>query len=62
MRPENGDILICDNDNVEENGKNHGLALGTAGFMAQKFCSKGKTISESDLFSMAVLMFHLLTR
>ena len=63
VRPENGDILICDNDNVEENGKNHGLALGTAGFMAPEvLLGKAKPSAESDLFSMAVLMFHLLTR
>jgi serine/threonine protein kinase len=63
MHPENGDILICDNDNVEENGKNHGLALGTAGFMAPEvLLGKAKPSAESDLFSMAVLMFHLLTR
>lgn len=63
LRPENGDILICDNDNVEENGKNRGLALGTAGFMAPEvLLGKAKPSAESDLFSMAVLMFHLLTR
>ena len=63
LRPENGDILICDNDNVEENGKNRGLALGTAGFMAPEvLLGQDKPSAESDLFSMAVLMFHLLTR
>ena len=63
MQPDNGDILICDNDNVEENGRNHGLALGTAGFMAPEvLLGKAKPSAESDLFSMAVLMFHLLTR
>ena len=63
LKPETGDILICDNDNVEENGKNRGLALGTAGFMAPEvLMGKAKPSADSDLFSMAVLMFHLLTR
>ena len=63
IHPKNGGILICDNDNVEENGKNRGLALGTAGFMAPEvLLGKAKPSAESDLFSMAVLMFHLLTR
>ena len=63
LDPEDGDILICDNDNVEENGKNRGLALGTPGFMAPEvLLGKAKPSADSDLFSMAVLMFHLLTR
>ena len=61
--PKNGDILICDNDNVEENGRNNGLAVGTAGFMAPEvLLGEAKPSAESDLFSMAILMFHLLTR
>ena len=63
LNPENGNILICDNDNVEENGKNRGLAVGTRGFMAPEvMLGKVKPSADSDLFSMAVLMFHLLTR
>ena len=63
LRPNNGDILICDNDNIEVNGQNNGLALGTAGFMAPEvLLGKANPSAESDLFSMAVLMFHLLTR
>ena len=63
LKPGTGEILICDNDNVEENGKNRGLALGTAGFMAPEvLMGKAKPSADSDLFSMAVLMFHLLTR
>jgi len=63
LQPETGDILICDNDNVEEIGKNRGLAVGTPGFMAPEvLLGKAKPSADSDLFSMAVLMFHLLTR
>jgi DNA-binding helix-hairpin-helix protein with protein kinase domain len=63
LRPENGDILICDNDNVEVNGRNRGLAVGTPGFMAPEvLLGKSMPSAESDLFSLAVLMFHLLTR
>lgn len=63
LKPDNGDILICDNDNVEANNENKGPALGTAGFMAPEvLLGQAKPSADSDLFSMAVLMFHLLTR
>lgn len=63
LNPTSGDILICDNDNVEEIGYNEGLALGTPGFMAPEVLrGEVKPSVDSDLFSMAVLMFHLLTR
>ena len=58
-----GDVLICDNDNVEVNGMNRGLALGTPGFMAPEvLLGQAQPSSSSDLFSLAVLMFGLLTR
>ncbi len=61
--PRSGDVLICDNDNVEVNGMNRGLALGTPGFMAPELLlGQAKPSSGSDLFSLAVLMFWLLTR
>jgi serine/threonine protein kinase len=63
LRPETGDILICDNDNVEEIGKDRSITVGTPGFMAPEvLLGKSKPSADSDLFSMAVLMFHLLTR
>ncbi|MFN9694397.1 MAG: protein kinase domain-containing protein [Synechococcaceae cyanobacterium] len=61
--PRSGEVLICDNDNVEVNGMNRGLALGTPGFMAPEvLLGQAKPSSGSDLFSLAVLMFWLLTR
>jgi len=58
-----GRILICDNDNVEINGRNRGAALGTPGFMAPEvLLGQAKPSSSSDLFSLAVLLFRLLTR
>lgn len=63
LQPQSGDVLICDNDNVEEIGKNRGLAVGTPGFMAPEvLLGQAKPSADSDLFSLAVLMFHLLTR
>lgn len=61
--PSSGEVLICDNDNVEVNGMNRGLALGTPGFMAPEvLLGQAQPSSGSDLFSLAVLMFWLLTR
>ncbi len=63
LLPASGDVLICDNDNVEVNGVNRGLALGTPGFMAPEvLLGQAQPSSSSDLFSLAVLMFWLLTR
>ncbi|MFN7899489.1 MAG: protein kinase domain-containing protein [Synechococcaceae cyanobacterium] len=63
LLPASGEVLICDNDNVEVNGLNRGLALGTPGFMAPEvLLGQSKPSSASDLFSLAVLMFALLTR
>ena len=58
--PANGDILICDNDNVAVDGNVTGV-LGTARFMAPEV-ALGKTLptTQTDLYSLAVLLFYIL--
>ncbi len=63
LRPRDGRILICDNDNVAVTGAGRGAALGTPGFMAPEvLLGQARPSSGSDLFSRAVLLFRLLTR
>jgi len=60
--PSTGDVLICDNDNVVENGKTEGGILGTPRFMAPEVVrNEALPSTETDLFSLAVLLFYLLT-
>jgi DNA-binding helix-hairpin-helix protein with protein kinase domain len=63
LEPASGRILICDNDNVDIDGRDPGSVLGTPGFMAPEvLLGRARPSSSSDLFSLAVLMFRLLTR
>jgi DNA-binding helix-hairpin-helix protein with protein kinase domain len=58
-----GRILICDNDNVDVDGRDLGSVLGTPGFMAPEILMRrDRPGANSDLFSLAVLLFMLLTR
>lgn len=58
-----GQILICDNDNVDIDGQGQGGVLGTPGFMAPEvLLGQSRPGASSDLFSLAVLLFRLLTR
>jgi DNA-binding helix-hairpin-helix protein with protein kinase domain len=60
--PDTGHILICDNDNVTTN-KNAKAAsvMGTPRFMAPEIVlGTAAPSSESDLFSLAVLLFYML--
>ena len=59
INPKNGDILICDNDNVSEFGKNSGIA-GKARYMAPEIVAKGaKPDIKTDRFSLSVILFLL---
>ena len=63
LDPASGRILICDNDNVDVNGSDLGGVKGTPGFMAPEvLLGRSKPSASSDLFSLAVLIFRLLTR
>jgi serine/threonine protein kinase len=63
LDPASGAILICDNDNIDVNGSALGGVQGTAGFMAPEvLLGRSTPSSNSDLYSLAVLLFRLLTR
>ena len=63
LEPASGRILVCDNDNVGVNGQDPGGVLGTPGFMAPEvLLQQARPGTASDLFSLAVLLFRLLTR
>lgn len=63
LEPASGRVLICDNDNVDVDGRDLGSVLGTPGFMAPEILlGKARPGASSDLFSLAVLIFRLLTR
>lgn len=56
-----GRVLICDNDNVAPDGTDTGM-VGTWGFVAPEVVRGGRPDAQSDLHSMAVLIFLLLLR
>ena len=63
LEPGSGAILIADNDNVDVDGGDPGSVLGTPGFMAPEvLLGRRRPSAASDLFSLAVLLFRLLTR
>jgi DNA-binding helix-hairpin-helix protein with protein kinase domain len=59
--PQDGDVLICDNDNVTIDGVGHGGVLGTPRFMAPEVV-RGEALpsTQTDLWSLAVLLFYML--
>lgn len=59
--PDNGDILIADNDNVSVDGAGVLGVLGTPRFMAPEIV-RGEAFpsTETDLFSLSVLIFYML--
>jgi len=62
INPKSGDVLICDNDNVSEAGKNSGIA-GKARYMAPEIVAKGAMPNKyTDRFSLAVVLFLLWTK
>ena len=61
INPKTGSILICDNDNVSEYGQNTGI-LGTPQYMAPEIVrGEAKPSVYTDRFSLAVVIFILLT-
>lgn len=58
--PDNGDVLICDNDNVTVNGTRDCSIYGTQRFMAPEIVRGEQPPStDTDLFSLAVLLFYM---
>ena len=61
INPANGDILICDNDNIAPHGSSIAGIGGTYGFMAPEVVrGKRRPDTYTDMFSLAVLMFQIL--
>lgn len=62
MDTTNGDILICDNDNVGINGASKASVLGTLEFMAPEVVrGESDPSTNTDLHSLAALLFKLWT-
>ncbi|MEG1525781.1 MAG: protein kinase [Clostridia bacterium] len=60
LDPANGDVLICDNDNVSANGLDNSSIYGTPRFMAPEIVmGKAKPSRNTDLYSLAVLLFYM---
>jgi DNA-binding helix-hairpin-helix protein with protein kinase domain len=58
--PDSGDIQICDNDNVAVDGQGNGGVLGTPRFIAPEVVrGDGAPNTQTDLFSLSVLLFYL---
>jgi serine/threonine protein kinase len=61
INPKNGNVLICDNDNVFPYGKDSGIS-GKARYMAPEIVAKGgKPDIWTDRYSLAVILFLLWT-
>ena len=60
FNPQNGDVLICDNDNASPVGGGMSV-FGTPRFMAPEIVvGKARPSRNTDLFSLAVLLFYML--
>lgn len=58
--PDNGKVLICDNDNVSANGSEGCSVYGTPRFMAPEIVvGQAKPSRNTDMFSLAVLLFYM---
>lgn len=58
--PQNGDVLICDNDNVSVDKIGSTGVLGTPSFMAPEIVlGKAMPSRDTDLFSLAIFLFYL---
>jgi eukaryotic-like serine/threonine-protein kinase len=57
--PQSGEVRICDNDNVDVNGKPGAVFVGTPHFLAPELV-QGHAVqtARTDLWSLAVLLFH----
>lgn len=58
INPNNGDVLICDNDNVTPQGEKSGI-MGKARYMAPEIMAGGIPDKYSDRFSLSVILFML---
>ena len=59
INPDNGDVLICDNDNVAPFGENLGVK-GMPKYMAPEVVTnKARPNTHTDRFSLAIILFRL---
>lgn len=59
INPDNGDVLICDNDNVAPFGENLGVK-GMPKYMAPEVVlNKSRPNTHTDRFSLAIILFRL---
>lgn len=58
INPNTGDVLICDNDNITEQGRATGI-LGKARYMAPEIIAGQSPDKYSDYFSLSVILFML---
>ncbi len=62
VRPSDGDIKICDCDNIAPHGENLGIA-GKPGYMAPEIVREEKAPDKyTDRYSLAVVLFRMLLR
>ncbi|CUR54406.1 putative Serine/threonine protein kinase [metagenome] len=62
FHPATGEPLICDNDNVGIDGRDVARVLGTSRFMAPEIVrGTAQPSTSTDLYSLAVMIFYLLT-
>lgn len=59
IRPTDGDVLICDNDNVFPQGEKSGI-MGKARYMAPEIVAGGLPDKFSDRYSLTVILFMLI--
>lgn len=59
IRDSDGDVLICDNDNIMPQGDSSGI-LGKARYMAPEIMAGKRPDKYSDRFSLSVILFMLL--
>ena len=59
IRPDDGDVLICDNDNVYPQGEKSGI-MGKARYMAPEIVAGGIPDKFSDRYSLSVILFMLI--
>ncbi|MBR6707556.1 MAG: protein kinase [Clostridia bacterium] len=59
--PDNGDIMICDNDNASPNDRKEDIAVyGTPRFMAPEIVTgKAMPSRNTDIYSLSVLLFYM---
>ena len=59
FNPDNGDVLICDNDNVSFDNSKPGGVLGTPIYGTRDCKRRKRPSKDTDRYSLSVLLFYL---